>query len=137
MADAARLPFAEATFDAAILMHVFAHLAQPQESLREVARVLRPGGRLGILTPNRHFGQAFALIPHWWNGYVPDTTVEQHYTVTEVARLAREADLEITRAELVGHPPLLLPLRAFHERVLVVCTKPTSTGVTFLAAPAS
>lgn len=47
-ADAYELPFAESSFDAALQHRVLMHLADPVRGLREVRRVLRPGGVLGL-----------------------------------------------------------------------------------------
>jgi ubiquinone/menaquinone biosynthesis C-methylase UbiE len=44
--DATRLPFRAATFDAAVAVHVFHLIPNWQDALKEVARVLRPGGLL-------------------------------------------------------------------------------------------
>ena len=44
-AGAAGLPFADAVFDAAVACLVFEHIDDVDEAIREVARVLRPGGR--------------------------------------------------------------------------------------------
>ena len=46
------LPFQEDTFDCILLSEVIEHLEAPQHSIREAARVLCPGGRLLITTPN-------------------------------------------------------------------------------------
>lgn len=65
-ADLARLPFADATFDIVISSHVAEHLTQPEAVFGELARVLRPGGRLLVLTPNRwhYVTVSAALLPH-------------------------------------------------------------------------
>jgi len=44
-----RLPFAEGSFDAVFSAYVFRNLDSVEETLSEVSRVLRPGGRLGIV----------------------------------------------------------------------------------------
>ncbi len=44
--DAVRLPVAGAGFDAAVAMFSLNHLARPALALRELTRVLRPGGGL-------------------------------------------------------------------------------------------
>jgi SAM-dependent methyltransferase len=52
--DLARpLPFREATFDAALFLDVIEHLHARVEVLREIRRVLKPGGRLLVSGPNR------------------------------------------------------------------------------------
>ncbi|MCU0514543.1 MAG: methyltransferase domain-containing protein [Anaerolineae bacterium] len=45
-ADAGVLPFAAGTFDAAVVVHVLHLVAQPAQVVRDLARVLKPGGRL-------------------------------------------------------------------------------------------
>jgi SAM-dependent methyltransferase len=48
-ADLARLPYADASFDAAVCGWVLEHLPDPRPGLRELARVLRPGGKLLLM----------------------------------------------------------------------------------------
>jgi len=44
--DAQRLPYEDSSFDAALLVTVLGEIPDQEATLREVARVLRPGGRL-------------------------------------------------------------------------------------------
>jgi len=52
VADAQRLPFADASFDRIICTETLEHVADAQLALRELARVLRPGGRLAVSVPH-------------------------------------------------------------------------------------
>ena len=52
VADAATLPFPDASFDAAHCERVLMHLAEPRAPLRELRRVLRPGGRVVVAEPD-------------------------------------------------------------------------------------
>ncbi len=51
-ADAARLPFADDSFDAVICNHCLEHFVSLESSVREMARVLRPGGALFLSAPD-------------------------------------------------------------------------------------
>ncbi|HEY7156810.1 MAG TPA: class I SAM-dependent methyltransferase, partial [Gemmataceae bacterium] len=50
LADLTRLPYAEASFDAVVCGWVLEHLPDPRPGLRELARVLQPGGKLLLLS---------------------------------------------------------------------------------------
>jgi SAM-dependent methyltransferase len=53
LGDLEHLPIADSTFDAAVSIVVLEHAREPQEVLRETARVLRAGGRFFIVVPNQ------------------------------------------------------------------------------------
>jgi 2-polyprenyl-3-methyl-5-hydroxy-6-metoxy-1,4-benzoquinol methylase len=51
-ADAEAIALRSATFDTVICCETLEHLYKPRAALNELARVLRPGGRLFLTTPN-------------------------------------------------------------------------------------
>jgi SAM-dependent methyltransferase len=54
VASVCQLPFAADSFQAIFYHHVIEHVDDPAGSLRELFRVLQPGGWLFVGTPNRH-----------------------------------------------------------------------------------
>lgn len=52
---AERLPFPDASFDFVTCQTVLMHVADPSAVLREMVRVLRPGGRIAVAEPNNAF----------------------------------------------------------------------------------
>lgn len=52
-ADMRRLPFADRSFASVLSVQSIEHVPDPEAVLREVARVLEPGGRAVFVTPNR------------------------------------------------------------------------------------
>jgi SAM-dependent methyltransferase len=52
-ADALALPFPDATFDRIIASEVLEHIWADELAIRELVRILRPGGRLAVTVPTR------------------------------------------------------------------------------------
>ena len=52
-ADAVSLPFADHSYDVVVSSELIEHTPAPEEALREMARVLKPGGCLIVTSPNR------------------------------------------------------------------------------------
>lgn len=53
LADVRRLPFADASFDVVYSMGTIEHFDESEDAVREMARVLKPGGRVILGVPNR------------------------------------------------------------------------------------
>jgi SAM-dependent methyltransferase len=53
VADVRRLPFRDGSFDAVYSMGTIEHFRESETALREIHRVLRPGGRAVVGVPNR------------------------------------------------------------------------------------
>jgi ubiquinone/menaquinone biosynthesis C-methylase UbiE len=70
VADLTRLPYGDATFNAIVCGWVLEHLPDPRPGLRELARVLVPGGKLLLLsTENTITGRLCKWMYHCCNAY--------------------------------------------------------------------
>lgn len=84
----------EGTFDAVMLHHTFEHLPDPQETLRSVRRLLRPGGQALLRIPVADSYACREYRADWVQLDAP-----RHlflHTEASVRRLAAEADLAVT-----------------------------------------
>ncbi len=85
-ADAQRLPFADGSFDTVVATYVLCSVDDPQRTLGEIARVLRPGGRY-LYMEHVHAGEGTLLgrfqdlveVPHRYiaAGCHPNRRTEQ------------------------------------------------------------
>jgi ubiquinone/menaquinone biosynthesis C-methylase UbiE len=100
LGDGARLPFTAGRFDAAVAVTVILHVAEPLAVVREMARVTRPGGRVGL--QDQDFGMVAvthpdrALTDHILDGVVKHIYAEP-YSGRRLPGLLREAGLEGVR----------------------------------------
>jgi demethylmenaquinone methyltransferase/2-methoxy-6-polyprenyl-1,4-benzoquinol methylase len=69
--DALALPFEDGSFDAATVGFGVRNLEDLEKGLRELRRVLRPGGRLGILEITTPRGLLRPFYKLWFDGLVP------------------------------------------------------------------
>jgi demethylmenaquinone methyltransferase/2-methoxy-6-polyprenyl-1,4-benzoquinol methylase len=69
--DLLRLPFSDRSFDAATVGFGVRNVEDLDLGLRELRRVLRPGGRLGILEIVRPRGPLALFFRAWFDGLVP------------------------------------------------------------------
>lgn len=65
VASGDRLPFADAAFDAVLSFDVFEHIRDTDRHLKEVRRVLKPGGCYFLQTPNKWTNIPFELLRQW------------------------------------------------------------------------
>ena len=101
--DATALAFADATFDAAVSMQVIEYLAEPDAALHQLARVLRPGGRLVIIDTDWDSlvweatdRRRAARIAAAWNEHLPDP-----YLPRSLAPRLRAAGFEVREVRIV------------------------------------
>jgi ubiquinone/menaquinone biosynthesis C-methylase UbiE len=105
-ADAQAIGLADASFDTVICCETIEHLHHPRRALAELARVLRPGGRLFLTAPN-YLGPMGA-----YRGYLRLTgrrfteegqPVNRFLLAPRLRRWVRRAGLRIERADATGH----------------------------------
>ena len=113
-------PFEPLSFDACVSNYVLEHVGHPLHHLREVERVLRPGGRYIFRTPNRlhYVALGAGALPHWVHiaianrlrglaehAHGPHHTVYGLNTRRRVRRLAGMAGLEVDLIRMVEKEP--------------------------------
>ena len=76
-ANAEKLPFTDASFDAVIGMDFLEHVENPRVIIREMARVLKPGGAFFFHTFNRNWLAGFVAIKlvEW---FIKNTPANMH-----------------------------------------------------------
>ncbi len=132
----AALPFANSSFDLILGSWVLEHLATPADDLAQIARVLRPGGRLIFITPNRrhpliilnralsrlHAGHHYLITRLY--GRAAEDTFPAFYRANDpvtLTRLAAGASLRLERWCAIPDPtylalrPAWLPWLAWGE----------------------
>jgi ubiquinone/menaquinone biosynthesis C-methylase UbiE len=103
--------FADASFDAVCLSAVFHWVEDKPRALREIRRVLRPGGRMGVTTLPRElmaagtvaqvFGPIFGRSPYAERADLSAIALSRGPTVTELMTLVVESGLELAELHVV------------------------------------
>jgi len=119
---AEKIDLKDESVDVLISIDVVEHLADPKKAFQEFLRVLRPGGHILAITPNKSHPPLFAarMLSHGVrqkiNGLVTGTEDEDTFptfyrlnTVPSFHRLADELGLKVVSAEYItNHPQYLM-----------------------------
>lgn len=119
--DAHELPFDDGAFDLVSANMVLEHIEHPERLFAAVARVLRPGGRFLVHTPNVH-GYTTRLtkltprrlrprLAYLLHGRPPEDMYPTYYRANErsvLGRLAESAGLKLERLEFLQTSPQLI-----------------------------
>jgi SAM-dependent methyltransferase len=117
VADLSHLPYEDGTFDLVFSKYVFEHLDRPQDVMRELRRVMKPGGHLLIHTPNRwHYVAMLATLTptrfhSWFNakrGRVSADTFPTRYRANDrrsFERLGSRTGFRVIEVSLLETKP--------------------------------
>jgi demethylmenaquinone methyltransferase/2-methoxy-6-polyprenyl-1,4-benzoquinol methylase len=103
-----RLPFRDAAFDAVFSAYVFRNLDSVPATLAEIARVLRPGGKAGIVDLSRPQGRAARRIHRLGTAVVLNLVGAAAGARDEYRYLHRSLDALPAPQELFAEAPLRL-----------------------------
>ena len=98
IADAEKLPFLDASFDLVTVRIAPHHYASVTAAVREMARVLRPGGRLVLIDNIAPEDEALDALGNRWEKW-RDPSHVRNYTASEWRTFLTDAGLEITDLE--------------------------------------
>jgi 2-polyprenyl-3-methyl-5-hydroxy-6-metoxy-1,4-benzoquinol methylase len=107
-ANLEQLPFPDRSFDRVLSVQVIEHLLDPAAGIRELARVLQPGGTLVLSTDNTrsYFSRALNLprttlvrALHMRGRHAKVTFPHRSFTREEVVSAVQSCGLEITHVE--------------------------------------
>jgi ubiquinone/menaquinone biosynthesis C-methylase UbiE len=111
LGDVTRLPFADASFDKLICSEVLEHLDDDAAAVREIARVLKPGGVCAVTVPNAdypplwdplNYGRERLGLGHFRNEPLSGIWTDHRrlYTRDQLVRLIEAVELKVTDVRL-------------------------------------
>jgi SAM-dependent methyltransferase len=96
-------PLEDASFDRVIASHVIEHVADPVLFMREIHRILKPGGSLVVLTPHFSSTDSWSDVTHlrhlssrWHESFLPGSYLAEQAGTFELV------ETEVTFGKSVG-----------------------------------
>jgi 2-polyprenyl-3-methyl-5-hydroxy-6-metoxy-1,4-benzoquinol methylase len=137
--NATRLPFASDSFDAVVSYQVIEHVKHTMDFLQEIHRVLRPGGKALLTTPNRRL----RLLPFQkpWNPYhvreysgreLHDLMSEVFYT-PKIMGIAASQEITKIERKRVHQNPLLVYRDLLKQGVLQILPAPLRSPLVLMS----
>ena len=118
------MPFADDSFDLAVSLDVIEHLDEDADALRELRRVVAPGGSLLVTVP------AYEWL---WSGHDEINHHHRRYTRRSLQRVAEQAGWRQTRTTYFNS--LLLPVAILLRALDRLSTKPTESSLDLWVPP--
>lgn len=96
-------PFADDTFEVIWCSEVLEHLFDPAFALREMCRIMKPGGKLMVTVPyHGRFKNILIALFKWDEHFVPSNPHIRFYTKGTLGRMAEKAGFEDVSMKTCG-----------------------------------
>ncbi len=99
--DARELDFPDASFDTIAVMHVLSVVPEPERVMSEIARVLKPGGKVVI---TNHFKRTTGMLAGLERVFAPFSNALGWHSDFEIETVLKEPDLTVSEKRSL--PPL-------------------------------
>jgi ubiquinone/menaquinone biosynthesis C-methylase UbiE len=122
--DALRLPFPDGSFDAVVCVTVLSHVPRGETAIPEFARVLRPGGRLGVFdldTDMTAFTHPDRVLTRRIVAAASDAMAVNGWLVRQLPLLFQQAGLADVRAR--GFFPIETETQTFYASMADRCAE--------------
>ena len=119
------MPFPDEYFDKIYCMHVIAHFAEGEQAIREAFRILKKGGTLMILTPNKLFVSIMRIAS--FLRFIPpfkfDSTAKWLYNKHSLRKLLEICNWTSISQSYFQKPPRQLPIEQLRAKLIAVAQK--------------
>jgi len=106
--DGDHIPLENNRFDHVMIHHVLGHVRDPILTLKEIRRVLKPGGTLSIVTPNTYF-KIWQFPFNIINNFGPDVSVLRYFENTELKKILEQLNFKTEELSNFGAAPSYCP----------------------------
>jgi ubiquinone/menaquinone biosynthesis C-methylase UbiE len=118
------MPFPDESFDTVLCLHVIAHFKEGEQGIKEAFRVLKRGGKLMILTPNKYYIYISWLIAYLkWRRIKFDSTAKWLYSKATLGKLLNSVPWQSVEFSYLQPSPRSLPLEMLRAKLIAVATK--------------
>jgi ubiquinone/menaquinone biosynthesis C-methylase UbiE len=118
------LPFPDESFDAVLCLHVIAHFKDGEQGIKEAFRVLKKGGALMIVTPNKYYVRISWLIAFLKRSRIKyDSTAQWLYSKSTLRELLLQSSWRSIKFSYLQRAPRVLPFEMLRAKLVVVATK--------------